>query len=203
MPTITNIVERAGSVVTLTIQTGYTFAAGSTVQMWGLTTGWWLNGRIVVLLTGTTNTSLVFADPTVNGPQPSVPETGQVVIFAAENVLPDELYLQPRENLLPYEDARLNSLIQSVANFYMTRNDQSTWGNVLRAIAMELSRLEYFYAYDLINKIPSYLTPPDIRRRWADPCYVSSYWPSPTQFDIDFKTMIVDLIAAYRMGSTA
>jgi hypothetical protein len=202
MATITNIVETAGSVVTLTVNSGYTFAVGSIVQMWGLTTGWWLNGRIVTLLTGTTNTSLVFADPTQNGPQPSVEETGQVAIFIPQNVLPDELYLQPRENLLPYEDARFNSLIQSVANFYMTRNDQSTWGNCLRAVAMELSRLEYYYAYDLINKVPSYLTPPDIRRRWADPCYVSSYWPSPTQFDLDFKTMLVDLIAAYRLGST-
>ena len=202
MATITNIVETAGSVVTLTVNSGYTFAAGNIVQMWGLTTGWWLNGRIVTLLTGTTSTSLVFADPTRNGPQPPVEETGQVSIFVNQNVTPDELYLQPRENLLPYEDARFNSLIQSVANFYMTRNDQSTWGNCLRAVAMELSRLEYYYSYDLINKIPSYLTPPDIRRRWADPCYVSSYWPSPTQFDLDFKTMLVDLIAAYRLGST-
>ena len=202
MATITNIVETAGSVVTLTVNSGYTFATGNIVQMWGLTTGWWLNGRIVTLLAGTTNTSLVFADPTTNGPQPLVAETGQVAIFVPQNVPPDELYLQPRENLLPYEDARFNSLVQSVANFYMTRNDQSTWGNVLRAVAMELSRLEYYYAYDLINKVPSYLTPPDIRRRWADPCYVSSYWPSPTQFDLDFKTMLVDLIAAYRLGST-
>jgi hypothetical protein len=203
MPTITNIVETAGSVVTLTVSSGYTFVAGNVVQLWGLTTGWWLNGRLVTLLTGTTNTSLVFADPTVNGPQPSVAETGKATVYTPQTPAPDELYLQPRENLLPYEDARFNSLIQGVANFYMTRNDQSTWGNCLRAIAMELSRFEYFYAYDLINKVPSYLTPPDIRRRWADPLYVSSYWPSPTQFDLNFKTMLVDLIAAYRMGSTA
>jgi hypothetical protein len=203
MPTITNIVETAGSVVTLSVTSGGTFAVGNVVQLWGLTTGWWLNGRLVTLLAGTTNTSLVFADPTVNGPQPPVAETGNATVYVVQTPAPDELYLQPRENLLPYEDARFNSLIQAVANFYMTRNDQSTWGNCLRAIAMELSRLEYFYAYDLINKVPSYLTPPDIRRRWADPLYVSSYWPSPTQFDLNFKTMLVDLIAAYRMGSTA
>lgn len=123
--------------------------------------------------------------------------------MSSNNVLPDQLYLQSRESLLLYEDARMNSLIQSVANFYMTRNDQSTWGNVLRAIAEELSRLEYYYAYDLVNKIPQYLTPPDIKRRWADPCYVNANWPSPTQFDTTFRTMIVDLIKAYRLGSTA
>jgi len=203
MATISSIVESAGSVVILTVNRGSVFAAGNLVQLWGLTTGVWLNGRIVTLLTGTTNTSLVFADPTTNGPQPLVSETGSALVFTPQNPLPDELYLQTRESLLPYEDARMNSLIQGVANFYMTRNDQSKWGNVLRAIAEELSRFEYFYAYDLINKLPSYLTPPDIRRRWADPCYVDSNWPSPTQFDINFKTMIVDLIAAYRMGSTA
>ena len=118
------------------------------------------------------------------------------------NVPPDELYQRSREDLLPYEDARFNSLIQGVANFYLTSNDQSTWGNILRAIAIELARLEYSYAYDLVNKNPIFLTPPDIRRRWADPLYVSSNWPSPTQFDTDFKTMLVDLIAAYRLGST-
>ncbi len=118
------------------------------------------------------------------------------------NLQPDVLYLKSREDLLPYEDARMNSLIQAVANFYTTRNDQSKWGNCLRAIAEELSRFEYFYAYDLINKLPQYLTPPDIRRRWADPCYVSAHWPSATQFDTDFRTMIVDLIAAYHLGST-
>ncbi len=118
------------------------------------------------------------------------------------NLQPDELYLKSREDLLPYEDARMNSLLTAVANFYTTRNDQSKWGNCLRAIAEELSRFEYFYAYDLINKLPQYLTPPDIRRRWADPCYVSAHWPSATQFDTDFRTMLVDLIAAYRLGST-
>lgn len=118
------------------------------------------------------------------------------------NTQPDVLYLKDRESLLPYEDARMNSLITAVANFYTTRNDQSKWGNVLRAIAEELARFEYFYAYDLINKLPQFLTPPDIRRRWADPCYVSAHWPSPSQFDTDFKTLLVDLIAAYRLGST-
>jgi len=115
---------------------------------------------------------------------------------------PDELYQRTREDLLIYEDARLNSLIQGVANFYLTANDQSTWGNILRAVAIELARFEYFYAYDLVNKNPAFLTPPDIRRRWADPLYVSNNWPSPTQFDNDFQTMLVDLIAAYRQGGT-
>lgn len=117
-------------------------------------------------------------------------------------ISPDELYLKTREDLLPFEDARLTSLLQGVANYYTTRNDQSTWGNFLRALAQELGQLDYFYSYDIVGKDPNYLTPPDIRRRWADPLYVSSNWPSKTQFDTDFKTMLIELIAAYKEGST-
>ena len=115
---------------------------------------------------------------------------------------PDLLYLRSRSDLLRYEDARFNSLIQAVADFYSTRNDQSIWGNFLRALAIELSKLDYDYNYDLVNKDPSLLTPPDIRRRWAAPLYISSNWPAPNQFDTQYKQMLVELIAAYKMGTT-
>lgn len=120
----------------------------------------------------------------------------------ANRNLPDALYQRSREQLLPYEDARMNSLLQAMANFYTTRNDQSTWGNFLRALAIELGKVDYNYSYDIVNKNPSYLTPPDISRVWRDPLYVSSNWPSPTQFDLAFKVMLVELIAAYQEGST-
>ena len=112
------------------------------------------------------------------------------------------LYIQTRDDLLQYEDARINSLLQAVANFYTQRNDQSIWGNFLRALAIELAKIDYGYSYDIVSKNPSYLTPTDIRRRWADPLYVSSNWPSRGQFDTAFKLMLVELIAAYRKGTT-
>src|SRR5258708_901150 len=115
---------------------------------------------------------------------------------------PDLLYLRSREDLLRYEDARLNSLVQAVADLYSTRNDQSIWGNFLRALAIELSKLDFDYSYDLVSKDPSLLTPPDIRRRWSAPLYVSSNWPSPGQFDTQYKQMLVELIAAYQQGTT-
>lgn len=115
---------------------------------------------------------------------------------------PDLLYLRSREDLLRYEDARFNSLIQAIADFYSTRNDQSIWGNFLRALAIELAKLDFDYSYDLVNKDPSLLTPPDIRRRWAAPLYVSSNWPAPGQFDTQYKQMLVELITAYKMGTT-
>src|SRR5271168_545144 len=115
---------------------------------------------------------------------------------------PDLLYNRSRTDLLRYEDARFNSLIQAMADFYSTRNDQSIWGNFLRALAIELARLDYDYSYDIVNKDPSLLTPPDIRRRWSAPLYVSSNWPAPGQFDTQYKQMLVELLAAYRMGTT-
>lgn len=115
---------------------------------------------------------------------------------------PDLLYLKSREDLLQYEDARMNSLLQAVADFYSTRNDQSIWGNILRAYAIELAKYDYDYSYDIVNKDPSLLTPPDIRRRWATPLYISGNWPSTTQFDTQYKQMLVQLIAAYKMGTT-
>lgn len=115
---------------------------------------------------------------------------------------PDIYYLRSREDLLLYEDSRFNSLINGLANYYTTRNDQSLWGTILRAMAQELARLEYSFAYNIVNKEPKYLTPPDIRRRWADPLFVSRNYPSSTQFDQDFRTMLVDLLTAYREGAT-
>src|SRR5271170_5888909 len=120
----------------------------------------------------------------------------------ATNNNPDLLYNRSRTDLLRYEDARFNSLIQAVADFYSTRNDQSIWGNFLRALAIELAKLDYDYSYDLVGKNPSLLTPPDIRRRWAAPLYVSSNWPAPGQYDTQYKEMLVQLIDAYRMGTT-
>jgi hypothetical protein len=120
----------------------------------------------------------------------------------ATNNNPDLLYLKSREALLQYEDARLNSLLQAVANFYTTSNDQSIWGNFLRALAIELSKLDYDYSYDLVNKDPNLLTPADIRRRWAAPLYLTGNWPSQGQFDLAFKAMLVELITAYGQGTT-
>lgn len=114
---------------------------------------------------------------------------------------PDQLYLRSREDLLPYEDARFNSLIQAVANYYTTRNDQSRWGAFLRAIAQELGHVEYATAYSLVNKEPRFLTPPDIKRRWAGPLFVSRSYPNKSQFDLEFKLMIQRLLLAHQKGA--
>ena len=115
---------------------------------------------------------------------------------------PDELYLKSRVDLLLYEDARFNGLLNATSNFYLVKNDQSLWGAFLRALAQELARLEFDYAYDLVNKQPQFLTPPDIDRRWSVPLSISSAYPSSTQTDLDYRNMLVALLAAYKEGAT-
>jgi hypothetical protein len=124
-------------------------------------------------------------------------------------VQPDVLYTPNRTDLLLYEDASTRRLFNNTANFYATRNDQSIWGVALRAVAQEIARCEYFYAYDLIAKNPQYLTPSDIKRRWADPLFISSAYPSTGVFDLpdgqsdlSYRNMLVALLQAYKEGAT-
>lgn len=115
---------------------------------------------------------------------------------------PDLVYLRTREDLLRYEDARFNALMVAVANFYLSRNEHTIWGEILRAVAIELGRLEYLTAYDQASKDPQYLTPADIKRRYASPLFVSNQYPGYTQYDLDYKDMFVKLIPAYQQGAT-
>lgn len=117
-------------------------------------------------------------------------------------IKPDELYLLNREDLLSIEDSSFNSMIQAVADSYSTRNDQSVWGLILRAVSQEMAQLEFAKQYDIASKDPSLLTPPDIKRRWAGPLYLSRNYPTATQYDRDYKLMLVGLIQAYRKGAT-
>jgi len=133
----------------------------------------------------------------------------------ASNNSPDLLYQQSRESLLLLEDTRLFYLLQAVANYYSPRNDQPLWGTLLRAIAQELARLDYDYQYGIASKEPQYLTPPDIKRRFALPLYISRLYPYPAQFDkgdftgpynslnnpVGYRDMLVDLLRAYNEGA--
>jgi hypothetical protein len=114
-----------------------------------------------------------------------------------------------------FEDSRLLGLLQAVCNYYTPRNDQPQWGFLLRAIAQELAKLEYGYQYDIVGSQPQYLTPPDIKRRFAVPLSIKSAYPYAAQFDkgdltgpynssdnpVGYRDMLVDLIDAYGEGS--
>jgi hypothetical protein len=122
--------------------------------------------------------------------------------MSTNSINPDILYLKSREQLLVYEDARMAGLCQAIANFYITRNDQTKFGEFLRAVAIELAKLEYDYAYDLANKNPKYLTPPDIKRRWQSPLFIGSDYPSAGQTDMAYRSLIQNLLLAFQQGPT-
>ncbi len=87
--TITNVVESAGSVVTLSATN--TLVAGQTVYLSGLTTAIWLNGLVVTVLSaGLSGSQFEFNDPTAHGTQATHAETGTatllVVITLATNL---------------------------------------------------------------------------------------------------------------------
>ncbi len=115
---------------------------------------------------------------------------------------PDILYQKSRDDLLTWEDLRASSLFAGVPNFYAARNSQTLWGNFVEAVAQELARLDYLFAYEIVNKNPQYLTPADIRRRWAEALHVSGDYPTASQTDQDYKLMLMRLLPAYRQGAT-
>jgi hypothetical protein len=122
--------------------------------------------------------------------------------MATNQIIPDLLYAKQREATLPYEDARFNSLLASVPDYYPSPTDFTLTGCFLRSLAMEMARFEYMYAYDMVGLEPQYLTPPDIRRRWASPLFISKSYPASSPSDIDYKTMLVNLLQAYPLGAT-
>lgn len=115
---------------------------------------------------------------------------------------PDLLYQKQREALLPYEDARFNSLLAGVPDYYPTQNDYTLYGCLLRVVAMELARIEYMYSNDLVGLEPQFLTPPDIKRKWAAALFINKSYPTAAQTDIDYRQMLVALLQAYPEGAT-
>jgi hypothetical protein len=115
---------------------------------------------------------------------------------------PDSPYDKSRLELLAYEDSELYRLLTFVPDYYVSRTDQTLSGQMLRAVAAELGRLEFFHAYGLMAKDPTYLSPVDARRRYADPLGIPREYPKSYQTDLEFQEMIVNLLAAFRQGAT-
>ena len=113
-----------------------------------------------------------------------------------------KVYEKTREELLQYEDSEFRQLIANVPNFYISRNDQTMWGNYLRNVARELGKLEFYHAYDIVGKNPRFLNPADAKRQWGDPLFISRSYPSVLQYDQDYKNLVCDLLEAYNKGAT-
>jgi len=103
---------------------------------------------------------------------------------------------------LAYEDARFNTLAADIPNSYTQIGDSTLWGCFIRALAQEMARIEYMLSYDLVALDPQYLTPPDIKRRWAGPLFINKSYPDITTYDVNYRTMLVNLLHAYPEGAT-
>ena len=114
----------------------------------------------------------------------------------------DLLYLRSREEMLNYEDTEFAQLIAGVPDTYPALSDNSLWGSLLRALAMELARIEVMFAYDFVSNEVRYLTPPDSRRQLAGVLSVDRNYPQATQYDRDYRDMMTALYAAYQEGVT-
>lgn len=116
---------------------------------------------------------------------------------------PDVHYQRHPLEMLRYDDAIFRSLVSSVPNYYYGGGwDSTLYGTALRGVSSEQARLEFGYHYDMIARNPLGLTPADIRRRLADLLYVNKNYPGTTQFDTEYKQMLLDLRNAYRKGAT-
>lgn len=74
-PSISNVVESPGSVVTMTVS-GNTLTVGEHISFFGLSVATWLSYVGVTLIAPTNATTLTFIDPTGHGTQVSTHETG-------------------------------------------------------------------------------------------------------------------------------
>lgn len=117
-------------------------------------------------------------------------------------VLIDAQYQPAREDILVFEDADFRSLLNGMPDCYPNPTDSTLYGAVLRAVAEEMARFDYFYAYDRITGQPQYLTPPDMKRIWSGPLSIPKTFPTSTDTDQRYRSMCVDLIAAYMQGGT-
>jgi hypothetical protein len=113
----------------------------------------------------------------------------------------DIAYQRSREDLLPYEDGRFNALFAAFANCYPLKSDYTIFAAFVRALARELARAEYQNSYSMVATDPNFLTPPDIKRQFADLLKINKSFPSASQDDQQYKQMLVDLAPAYNLGT--
>jgi len=118
--------------------------------------------------------------------------------------VPDVAYLPARYALLQQEQLTFSNLLAMTPNYYYKEAyETTTYGAMLQAVAREQARLEWRYQYDLVTRDPKILYPHDAKRQWAGPLFVSRSYPTTVQTDSEYRNMIVDLVAAFRRGSTA
>lgn len=117
------------------------------------------------------------------------------------SIHPDIVYDKSRLDLIAFEDIEFSRLISNIPNYYLGPNEEPIYGAILKAIAVEMGRLEYDLNYDIVSRNPQYLTPSDIRRRWESAVHLNKNYPTKKQYDRDYRKLVIDLMKAYRQGA--
>jgi hypothetical protein len=116
-------------------------------------------------------------------------------------IQPDSGYWKSRAELINYEQAAFAALRSGVPNCYRDAVDNTAWGWILHALARRIGATDYLDQYHLIARNPALLTPPDLLRQMVPFLPLGQDYPNNNQFDLDFKTMVLRLLKAYRQGA--
>jgi hypothetical protein len=114
----------------------------------------------------------------------------------------DRAYAKTRVDLEQFERAAFAALRSFVPNFFRDGRDDTLYGHHLRGIAREMARQDYWNQYELFGHDPRYLNAADLLRQYGGPLRLNRNYPGTTQYDLDFKQMVLKLLEAYRLGAT-
>lgn len=115
----------------------------------------------------------------------------------------DVIYRRSEVDLEELERTSFRILRNSIPDYYRDGRDDTLSGRVLRSAARLLAQADYQNQYLLAGIDPSCLTPADLLRQYGKLLGLNRNYPGKTQYDLDFKDMVLKLLAAYRLGATA
>lgn len=102
-----------------------------------------------------------------------------------------------------FERAAYAALRSFIPDFYRDGREDTLWGLHLRGIASQMARLDHRNHYNIYGSDPASLNAADLLRRFGGPLYLNRNYPGKTQYDQDFKAMVLKLLEAYREGAKA
>lgn len=114
----------------------------------------------------------------------------------------DVVYSRTEIELEDFERAAFQSLRNAVPDYYTDGRDDTLRGRILRSAARLMAKGDFQTQYLLAGTDPSYLTPADLLRQFGALLKLNRNYPGTTQYDLDFKDMVLKLLKAYRLGST-
>ena len=115
----------------------------------------------------------------------------------------DVVYRRSEVELEGLERASFQVMRNSVPDYYRDGRDDTLRGRALRAAARLMAQADFQTQYLLAGIDPSCLTPADLLRQYGKLLGLNRNYPGKTQYDLDFKDMVLKLLAAYRLGATA